>query len=183
MVSLSCDSFRQSTSLSFAADVSINSIDSMQLSPAHLGLHPAVRQRGFPPSKPCSLDPLHAVAVCLIHHQYSTVPRPIPVRLIALYAVNTVQASPDRGHNLRYDHGPVLAARTHPYLARSSVIFLRHVHRRFIKSSCSCGAQPQMNLTSLAFLPTTHACAVDGNHHCAVLLCPACAFSVVGRRE
>ena len=34
VVSLACDSFRQSTSHSFAADVSINAIDSMQLSPA-----------------------------------------------------------------------------------------------------------------------------------------------------
>jgi hypothetical protein len=103
---------------------------------------------------------------------------PIPVRPIALYAVNTVQASPDRGRNLRYDHGPVLAALTHPYLVRSSVIFLRPAHRRFIKSSCSCGAQAQMNLTSLAFLPTTHACAVDGNHHCAALLAlPAYSLS------
>jgi hypothetical protein len=40
-----------------------------------------------------------------------------------------------------------------------------------------------MNLTSLAFLPTTHARAVDGNHHCPGLLCPGCTFSVVGRRE
>lgn len=40
-----------------------------------------------------------------------------------------------------------------------------------------------MNLTSLAFLPTTHARAVDGNHHCPTLLCPGCTFSVVGRRE
>lgn len=40
-----------------------------------------------------------------------------------------------------------------------------------------------MNLTSLAFLPTTHARAVDGNHHCPALLCPGCTFSVVGRRE
>lgn len=40
-----------------------------------------------------------------------------------------------------------------------------------------------MNLTSLAFLPTTHARAVDGNHHCLALLCPGCTFSVVGRRE
>jgi hypothetical protein len=52
-----CDSFRQSTSHSFPADVSINIIDSMHLSPAHVGLHRAVRERGFPPSRPWSLDP------------------------------------------------------------------------------------------------------------------------------
>jgi hypothetical protein len=40
-----------------------------------------------------------------------------------------------------------------------------------------------MNLTSLAFPSTTHARAVDGNHHCPALLCPGCTFSVLGRRE
>jgi len=85
---------------------------------------------------------------------------------------------PRLGLTLRCDPGLVPAT-----LARSSFIFLQPAHRRFIIGSCSCGVQVQMNLTSLAFLPTTHARAVDGNHHCPALLGPACAFSVVWRRE
>jgi hypothetical protein len=96
-----------------------------------------------------------------------------------LSVLHTVHSSPDRG--LIYDPGLGFAAQSHPYLARSS--FLQPAHRRFIKGSCSCGVQAQMNLTSLAFLPTTHARAVDGNHHCPALLCPGCIFSVLGRRE
>src|SRR6266851_5832947 len=67
--------------------------------------------------------------------------------------------------------------------ARHFSSFLQPAHRRFIKNSCSCGAPAEMNLTSLAFLYTTHARAVDGNHQFPALLSPASPFAVVGRRE
>ena len=107
----------------------------MHLSPAHVGLHRAVRERGYPPSRTRSLDPntLQQCASYISNSEQIVDQWPIPSTVLCV--LHTVHSSPDRGHKLRCDPGPVgLAALTRPYLVRSSFIFLQPAHRRFIKS-------------------------------------------------
>lgn len=160
----------------------------MHLSPAHVGLHRAVREPvnadsllpGLGHSIPtrCSSVPHLSVIVNRLsaNAQYYRPP--------SSWFLHTVHSGPDRSTDRGVIPGLGLAALAHSYLARSSI---------HLSSACPSPIyQKQLflwrsssNEPHFSCVPPhdPRACAVDGNHHCPALLCPGCTFSVVGRRE